>query len=89
MNKILLRTEISRLAPHVRGGVAVHFPVRRVVPGGGACVEGRTELRPSRRGHLTGPEACGRHAPGAARVLRAPGRRGANVGAEWVRVGEW
>ena len=38
MNKILLRIEISRLAPHVRGGVAVHFPVRRVVPGGGAPV---------------------------------------------------
>ena len=38
MNKILLRIEISRLAPHVRGGVAVHFPDRRVVPGGGAPV---------------------------------------------------
>lgn len=38
MNKILLRIEISHLAPHVRGGVAVHFPVRRVVPGGGAPV---------------------------------------------------
>ena len=38
MNKILLRIEISRLAPHVRGGVAVRFPVRRVVPGGGAPV---------------------------------------------------
>ena len=38
MNKILLRIEISRLTPHVRGGVAVHFPVRRVVPGGGAPV---------------------------------------------------
>ena len=38
MNKILLRTEISRRAPHVRGGVAVHFPVRRVVPDGGAPV---------------------------------------------------
>ena len=34
MNKILLRIEISRLAPHVLGEVAVHFPDRRVVPGG-------------------------------------------------------
>ena len=34
MDEILLRIEISRLAPHVRGEVAVHFPDRRVVPGG-------------------------------------------------------
>ena len=32
-----------------------------------------------RQGQRGGP--CGRHAPGAARVLRAPGRGGANVGA--------
>ena len=57
--------------------MAARSTVRHVVLADGAPVwteDGRNELHPSRHGHLTGlGGAFGRHAPRAARVLRAQG----------------